>query len=486
MKSNYKSSRKYKCPYCDFSDIRGNLIEHVDKKHQEFIPEGYTAARAVFDYINKKNYGTCMICKKKIYDWNDKVNRYRNLCQDPKCRAEVRRIALDRHIKVYNKPTLLNDPEQQEKMLANRRISGTYIFSDGGKMTYTGKYERNALEFMDKVLNIPSKDIQAPGPVLEYEYKGEVHKWITDIYYIPANLLIEVKDGGSNPNNRTMTAYREKQVAKEVMITDAGKFNYVRLTNNNFAQLLDILADIKNEILSYDDENQKKKIHINEEVGGLPKNGPPEAYIIPYCMNHAFSGECRLAYTDTSMDKILTVDDHGHILPLTESEFRDAAKVSAPILVYKDDRNIGKKMQQIRNTSRNGRSYSPNIFAEILTGSKIAKPQSILLSPDFEYYDKSREELICNFIENATIIEASGAMDTDADVIFTKGNVRVSITPKGYYAYTKGPFSMASDCFDELESLKTSGIIDLMNDAYNTIYNTNVLKKEEINNAESE
>lgn len=478
MKSDYKSSRKYKCPYCDFSDIRGNLIEHVDKKHQELIPEGYTAARTVFDYINKKNYGTCMICKKKVYDWNDKVNKYRNLCQDPSCRAEVRRIAVDRHIKVYNKPTLLNDPEQQEKMLANRRISGTYTFSDGGKMTYTGKYERNALEFIDKVLNIPSKDIQAPGPVLEYEYKGEIHKWITDIYYIPANLLIEVKDGGNNPNNRTMTTYREKQVAKEVMITDAGTFNYVRLTNNNFAQLLDVLADIKNEVLNYDDQDQKKKIHINEEVGGLPKNGPPEAYIIPYCMNNAFSGECRFAYTDTDMDKILTIDDDGHILPLTESEFYDIVRMSTPILVYKD-RDIGEKMQRIRTMNKNGQQrYEPNIFAEILTGAKIISPQSILLSSSFKYYDKNREEQICRFIENATIIGVSGVMDTDADVVFTKGNVRVGISPKGYYAYTKGIFNMASDYFDRLESLKASGIIDLMND----IYNTNALKEEEENN----
>ena len=258
----YKTSKKYKCPYCDIKAIRGELVDHVDKAHSDLIPENYTSARVVYDFINGKNYGTCMICKKKVFNWNDKINKYYNLCDDPKCRTKVREIALERHMKVYNKPTLLNDPQQQEKMLANRKISGTYTFTDGGKVTYTGKYEKNALEFMDKVLEIPSKDIQAPGPVLEYEFEGQTHKWITDIYYIPANLLIEVKDGGSNPNNRSMQSYRDKQIAKEEMITNLGKFNYIRLTDNNFVQLLNIFTDMKNEALT--NENPKATIHINE------------------------------------------------------------------------------------------------------------------------------------------------------------------------------------------------------------------------------
>ena len=262
-KPNYKSSRKYKCPYCDYKASRVDLVDHVEKHHKDLIPEQYTAARAIYDSINGKNYGICMSCKSKVYKWNDKINRYYNLCDNPECRKKVRDTALNRHMKVYNKPTLLNDAEHQEKMLANRRISGTYTFSDGKKFVYTGKYERNALEFMDKVLEIPSSDILTPGPVLEYEYEGKTHKWITDILYIPANLIIEIKDGGSNPNTRTMTSYRDKQVAKEVMITDRGVYNYLRLTNNDFSQLLDIFADMKNGALNND---TKARVHINESV----------------------------------------------------------------------------------------------------------------------------------------------------------------------------------------------------------------------------
>lgn len=463
MKPTYKTSRKYKCPYCDFSASRGELVDHVDKKHQDLIPENYTAARAVYDFINKKNYGICMICKSKVYTWNDKVNRYRNLCDNPKCKAKVRENALERHIRVYNKPTLLNDPEQQEKMLANRRISGTYTFSDGNKIVYTGKYERNALEFMDTVLNIPSKDIQAPGPVLEYEYNGEIHKWITDIYYIPANLLIEIKDGGSNPNNRSMPSYREKQVAKEVMITNLGKFNYVRLTNNNFAQLLDVLADIKNEALD-DIENPKMKIHINEEVGGLPRNGPPEAYIIPYGMNNAFAGSCGFAYTDSEMDKILTIDDNNNILPMSESVFNEKF-THGPILIYIES-DIKEKMDSMRKFITECKT-NPLVFVEFLLGRKLSKWQEILLSSSFRYYDKEREKNICSLIENATAIDAI-EVDHDSNIIYTDGNIKICHSPRGYYAYTSNGFNMSSDYFQDLESLKSSNIISLMQDIYNS------------------
>lgn len=261
----YKSTRKYHCPFCDAKLPRMELIDHVEKEHEDLIPENYTPTRVVYDSINKTDHGTCMICKKPVYTWNDKTSRYENLCGSKKCREEVRRIALERHIKVYNKPTLLNDPTHQEKMLANRSISGKYKHSDGAIITYTGKYEKAALEFMDKVMNIPSKDIQMPGPILEYEYNGEKHSWITDIYYIPANLIIEVKDGGDNPNNRSMPEYRGKQKAKEIMITELGKFNYLRLTNNDFSQLLEALAEIKYENM---DQSEAPKVNffINEST----------------------------------------------------------------------------------------------------------------------------------------------------------------------------------------------------------------------------
>lgn len=467
-KPNYKTSRKYKCPYCDKKDSRGNLVDHVEHAHQELIPEGYTAARAVFDFINGKDHGICMICKKPVYEWNDKINRYYNLCDNPNCRAKVREIALARHMKVYNKPTLLNDPEQQEKMLANRRISGKYTFSDGTKMTYTGKYERNALEFMDKVLGIPAKDIQAPGPVLEYEFEGQTHRWITDIYYIPANLLIEIKDGGENPNTRTMTSYRAKQDAKEVMITNLGKFNYIRLTDNNFAQLLNIFADMKEEALS-NDKNPKVKIHINEEVGGLPPQRPPEAYIIPYGMNNIFSG---FAYGDNSMDKILTIEDDGNILPMVESVFYEKFD-TAPKLYYREP-DIEEKIDDIHNDlqAQERREFDKFYFVETLIGHKLNKPEDIAMSESFRYYDKAEQDKICSLIENGITVSNPNNY-AFSNVIKTIGNILIHQTDNGFYASTPDSFYMASDYFQDLQSLESSGIIEFMD----KVFQSNMLQK---------
>ena len=466
-KPNYKTSRKYKCPYCDIKDTRSNLMDHIDSKHQELIPEGYTPSRVIFDFINGKNYGTCMICKNKVYEWNDKVSRYNNLCNNKSCRAKVREIALERHMKVYNKPTLLNDAEHQEKMLANRRISGSYTFTDGGKVTYTGQYEKKALEFIDKVLEIPSKDIQSPGPVLEYEYKGEVHKWITDIYYIPANLLIEVKDGGSNPNNRTMTTYREKQIAKEVMITNLGTFNYLRLTNNDFSQLLDILADMKNEALL--EENPKVKIHINEEVGGLPAQRPPEAYIIPYGMNNVFDG---FGYSDSEMDSII-ISDNNKLKSLSKDEFKSIYD-TAPYLIYIGE-DISNKINKIHNDIKYGNVNNINYFIETLLGYKFHDIKDIVFSEKFVYYDEAQEKKICQLIENGITNH-----EISDNIVKTIGNIYICQSPKGYYAITPSNFYMASEYFPDLSSLEQSNIIQLMNDVY--IRNTNNNIKGGINN----
>lgn len=616
-KPNYKTARKYKCPYCDLRATRVDLVDHIEKVHHDLIPEDYTAARVIYDAINGKNYGTCMICKCKVYEWNDKINRYYNLCKKPECKNKVREIALDRHMKVYNKPTLLNDAEHQEKMLANRRISGTYAFSDGKKFVYTGKYERNALEFMDKVLGIPSSDILTPGPVLEYEYEGETHKWITDILYIPANLIIEIKDGGNNPNTRTMTSYRDKQIAKEVMITDKGTYNYIRLTNNNFAQLLDIFADMKNGALNNDtkarihinesiklrtlinesksciDKNFKSKgqlklsslnrIHITEdiidkykkeypclkhvrckdtkeyvcdgymwmdndklvcvvgsckykddltkwivslevmpeykgyglskqildyavksmnckylsvnknnevakyvydnygfkvyqesdsmyymcygtpdnilkeEVGGLPPHRPPEAYIVPYGMNNVFDG---YAYTDSDMDKMITIDDDGHILPMIESVFYETFTTGPALYYNKSD--IANRIKKIHEAIGDNGKFGKYEIVGHLFDTPINKPEDVFLSDNFNYYDKALEEQTLKLLENGVAVKING----NTDIIETIGNVFIHISPNGYYATTPEDFYLASAYFEDKESLDASGIVDTMNNIY--------------------
>mgnify|MGYP007004878713 FL=1 len=123
---------------------------------------------------------------------------------------------------------------------------------------------------MDKFLHVKSSDIEAPGPTIEYYYEGKKHFWITDFYYIPYNLVLDIKDGGNNPNKREMPEYRAKQKAKEKAIADSKMYNYIRLTDNNMPQLIDIMMDLKDSLMDmegpFDQRMSKIKpiIRINE------------------------------------------------------------------------------------------------------------------------------------------------------------------------------------------------------------------------------
>lgn len=280
-----KYNKKYKCPYCEYKFEREKLGKHIDKFHKELIPEGYTTARVVFNTVNKKDHGTCIICKKES-PWNEDKQRYERLCGSKKCHDEYLKMCEDRMKKKYNgktKEDMLNDPEFQDKMLKGRSISGEYKFENGVTIPYVGSYERNFLEFMDKYLHVLPEDIQAPGPTIEYNYNGKKHFWITDFYYIPYNLVLDIKDGGNNPNTRNMEEYRNKQIEKEKAITKLKKFNYLRLTDNQFDQLLEVMLELKESMIDLDikKDNIDPLIKINESNSiGL---------IINECLNNPYT-----------------------------------------------------------------------------------------------------------------------------------------------------------------------------------------------------
>ena len=266
-------SKTFKCMYCEKRLDRAKLIAHIDKHHEELIPEGYDGARLVYDMVNKKidSCGYCRVCHKPT-GWNPKLAKYDVLCDDPKCKERLREEYKKNMLRVKGTYNILNDPEQQKIMLANRRISGVYKHSDGGKIQYTGEYERKFLEFMDLFMQMPSKDIISPGPTMEYYYNGAKHIYIPDFYIPSINCIIEVKDGGDNLNTKqsaSMIASREKTLEKERIITDRGEYNYIRLTNNQFEQMIDLFMSIKLKIMNGDDT---KTIKINESYDEVMTN----------------------------------------------------------------------------------------------------------------------------------------------------------------------------------------------------------------------
>lgn len=274
--------RKYQCPYCNEKYDRVKLVDHIEKKHSEFIPKDFTASRIVFNIVNKKEKGKCTICGKES-PWDEDKCRYDRFCSD-KCKKAYEQLAAERlkRVRGMTKQEMLKDPEYQNNiMLANRSISGKYKFQDGTIRTYVGSYEHKFLEFMDKFLNVKSEDLETPGPIIEYKFKGETHKWITDAYYAPYNLAFDIKDGGDNPNKREMPEYRAKQTAKEDAIRKQGKYNYIRLTDNKFEQLIELMLELK-ELYIENNGEYNPIIRINESTNLLESDSEIEVYRCTY------------------------------------------------------------------------------------------------------------------------------------------------------------------------------------------------------------
>ena len=264
--NNAKNQKKYKCPYCDQRFIRSKLHIHIQDKHEDLIPEGYTALRIAFNTINHKDHGTCIICKEEA-PWNEIKGRYERLCGKESCKEAYKKMVAERNKRIYGTDRLQTDPkynaEVQKKALAGRKIAGKYKFDDGGEIAYVGSYERKLLEFLNKTMKCNSEDILSPGPEIPYIWNDQEHVYLPDFYYIPYNLIIEVKDGGDNKNNNpgVKEDNGSRLQAKEKAVKDLNKYSYIRLTNNNFGQLLSLMALLKYNLL---ENNTGPVYRINE------------------------------------------------------------------------------------------------------------------------------------------------------------------------------------------------------------------------------
>ena len=126
-----------------------------------------------------------------------------------------------------------------------------------------------------------------------------------------------------------MPEYRAKQIAKEKMITDQGEYSYIRLTNNEFVQLLAIFAELK-KISMEPDPHTISRIHESLIGGALPPAGATDMNPHPYLMNYrSFAGgdEGYALCNDIASDYCLTVDEKGKVKKkntkklLTQKEF---------------------------------------------------------------------------------------------------------------------------------------------------------------------
>ena len=241
-----RSKRKIKCKFCDAYFFEpDDYVSHLEKKHDAMIPEDMTPWQFFYYLKTGKTSGQCVMCKKST-GWNEKTHKYHRFCKNPVCKQKYRETFKKRMIGKYGKVTLLDDPEQQRKMLENRSISGQYIWSDHvSKTTYTGSYERDFLEFLDKIMNFEPSDVMSPSPhTYYYEYEKKKHFYIPDFYIPSLNLEIEIKDGGDNENKHPKIQAVDKVKEKlkdDVMKSNRSTFNYLKIKNKQNSVLFEYL-----------------------------------------------------------------------------------------------------------------------------------------------------------------------------------------------------------------------------------------------------
>lgn len=263
------STKKTKIKCYDCSDVFYNLEDlylHIEEEHADMIPSGFSVQRYYYMRRTGKTCGNCVICKKPT-TWNENTNKYNRFCNNPRCKNVYREEFKKRMIGKHGKIHLLNDPSVQRKMLANRSISGIYKWSDGKNKSYTGSYEKKALEYEDVVLNMSSDDVMTPSPHnYFYEYEGSKHFYIPDQYIVSLNAEIEIKDGGDNPNKhpKIQSVDKVKEKLKDDVMKSQKAVNYLKLTNNNMSLLLKFIDTIKQ--ISLSDNPNKRVIMIEDEI----------------------------------------------------------------------------------------------------------------------------------------------------------------------------------------------------------------------------
>lgn len=257
-------TKRITCKFCgEYMKSYDLYVSHIESSHSESIPQDMTAWRFVYYLKTGKTHGSCIICKKDT-EWNEKTHKYHRFCNNPKCKEKYVETFRNRMIGKYGKVNLLNDPEQQKKMLANRKISGVYTWRDHVHETpYTGTYELSFLKFLDEIMEFNPEDVIGPSPhTYYYIYEGQKHFYIPDFFIPSLNLEIEIKEGTNNhPKIQAVDKVKER-LKDEVMKSNSNSFNYIKIIEKNNFRFIEFLDEAKKRFLNGD----KRPIVMCESV----------------------------------------------------------------------------------------------------------------------------------------------------------------------------------------------------------------------------
>jgi hypothetical protein len=238
-------SKNDKCPFCTrkYTD-RGALINHLEVTHSDEL-HGLPPSQILFNWKNKysltKEFGKCVMTGKPT-KFNITTERYERFA-DENARKAYREYFRQNMIKKYGKDTILDEPDQQKKMLGNRNISGVYKWRTGDETVYTGSYERTFLEFLDVLGWDNPKDIMAPAPMtfpyVDSDGKERFH--IPDFYIGSINMIISIK---SSENKHYRLRDMEIEKAQDEAIRKSN-FNYIKIYDNKFDPFLRVIETLK-------------------------------------------------------------------------------------------------------------------------------------------------------------------------------------------------------------------------------------------------
>lgn len=252
-------NRRIYCRFCDsFFYSMDDYASHMETDHIDMIPKDMSSYQFCYSLKTGKMFGTCVVCHRKT-SWNEKTKKYNRFCGRKSCKDKYIDLFKSRMIGKYGKINLLNDPDQQKKMLANRKISGMYIWSTNPqyKFPYTGTYELSFLQFLDTIVRFDPEDIIAPSPhTYRYMYNGEEHFYIPDFFIPSLGLEIEIKDH-SNQHHKILEVDRKKEEEKDAtMKSNLSTYNYLKIVDKHNERFLDYLEEVKNR------EERDDKSHI--------------------------------------------------------------------------------------------------------------------------------------------------------------------------------------------------------------------------------
>lgn len=237
------------CPFCHrYYAKKQQCLDHINATHGSMLAESkMDAAQALYFSTHGTIHGSCMVCGRDT-EWCTHTGKPYKVCGREECRIKLRQTAVKNHIAVYGKETLLDDMEHQREMQHNRPTAGEYKFSDGGKVGYLSKPERNFLQFLDVVMEFTSNMVQeSPETFTYYDPKADTNRKYDPDFYLPDyNLLVEIKDGGKHTNtNPAFVAETKYKVAlKDEVMRKQTKYNFIKIVDQNYGPFVELLYQI--------------------------------------------------------------------------------------------------------------------------------------------------------------------------------------------------------------------------------------------------